>query len=101
MLANYNEVNKSFAEKVRQLDVKMHNLKQTTLYCSIQNTIEKCKKKTGDINEAEDVAWEDRRFALKQFIQKNEDALNDKLFDTMSDKKFGMTSDDEEVLSDD
>lgn len=43
-----------------------------------------------DDEEAEELSWDEKRFALKQFLKNNRDILEPKLF-----------QDDEEVMSDD
>ncbi len=57
------------------------NLRKTKFFREIESTIEKnVEKCSGDDREAEQLGWEDRRFALRQFILDNTDALENHLF---------------------
>ncbi len=58
----------------------MYKLKRTSFYRSILETIEQRSETIDDINEAEDLAWQDRRMALKWFIKHNPDTLEEYLF---------------------
>ncbi len=51
------------------------NLRRTQFYqeIEIEKNVEKC---SGDDRETEQLGWEDRRFALRQFILDNTDAEN-------------------------
>lgn len=56
----------------------------TEFYQGIEKGIKKYLKKLGggaeNQEEAEDLAWDDRRFGLKHFLKKHENELDDKLF---------------------
>ncbi len=57
------------------------NLRKTKFFQEIEGTIEKnVEKCSGDDREAEQLGWDDRRFALRQFILDNTDALENHLF---------------------
>ncbi len=59
----------------------MDNLRKTKCFQEIEETIEKnVEKCSGDEREVEQLGWEDRRFALWQFILDNTDALENHLF---------------------
>ncbi len=60
--------------------MQMYNLNQTSFYQSILETIKQRSKIIDDIDEAEDLAWEDRRMALKWFIKANSETLEEYLF---------------------
>ena len=68
--------------QVRNADALMTNLRSTTFYRGIQRTIEENEEKIGDVNEATEAAWHERRFALKQFVKDNEDAIGGFLFES-------------------
>ncbi len=61
-------------------DTRMHNLRRTEFFQGIEQQVEKYMKKCNDINEAEEAAWDDRRFALKRFISDNSEAIGAYLF---------------------
>ncbi len=57
------------------------NLRKTKFFQEIEETIEKnVGKCSGNEREAEQLGWEDRRFALRQFILDNTNALENHLF---------------------
>ncbi|MCP4118035.1 MAG: hypothetical protein GY737_22070, partial [Desulfobacteraceae bacterium] len=57
------------------------NLRKTKFFQEIEETIEKnVEKCSGNEREAEQLGWEDRRFALGQFILDNTNALENHLF---------------------
>ncbi len=103
ILENYQEVSKAFEAKVpatkpltlslwfwingcpiiiqvRAVDRRMHQLNRTQFFNDIKDTIGKRQETISDINEAEDVAWDERRFALKYFLEENRDELDEYLF---------------------
>ncbi len=103
ILENYQEVSKAFETKVpatilltlslwfwidgcsiinqvRAVDLRMHLLNRTQFFNNIKDTIGKRQETITDINEAEDVAWDERRFALKYFLEENKDELDEYLF---------------------
>ncbi len=65
----------------------MYGLKQTSFYRSILETIKQHSDTIDDINEAEDLAWQDRWMALKWFIKEN--------FKTLEEFLFGEEAEDE------
>lgn len=59
----------------------MYMLKRTSLFKTIESTIKRHKRTYDDIEEAENVAWDDRRFALKSFLTKNKEDMEKFLSD--------------------
>ncbi len=66
--------------QIRKVDLQIYSLKLTSFYRSILETIEQRSETIDDTNEAEDLAWEDRRMALKWFIKANSETLEEYLF---------------------
>jgi len=58
----------------------LYRLRRTELFRGIEDLVEQYTEKCGDVNEAEQVAWNDRRFALKLFIEANQDDIAEQIF---------------------
>ncbi len=58
----------------------MHNLTTTNLYQKIRASKRKYETKGLPEDEADEIAWDDRRMALKMFLQENEDKMNEAIF---------------------
>ena len=81
----YSKVQEAFERKVRAIDYKMYQLKQTSIFREIQKTIETFSKTIPDINEAKSLAWNHRQFALKSYIESNQNDLSSLLFDNSNE----------------
>ncbi len=68
--------------------MEANNLRNTRLYHSIMHSKEQLLKRGVDDNsEAEETAWEDRRNALKVFIENNQDEIKKWIFPEEEDEE--------------
>ncbi|MCP4056620.1 MAG: hypothetical protein GY738_04715 [Pseudoalteromonas sp.] len=59
----------------------MHNLRSTDFYQGIERAIKhRLEVCDGNLCEAEEAAWDDRKFALKRFIMDNKEEMEEYLF---------------------
>ena len=55
-------------------------MKRTELYKPIDARRNRLLKRGYELNEADDAAWDDRRFLLKQYINKHSEKLTEVIF---------------------
>ncbi len=68
--------------------MEANDLRNTRLYHSIMHSKEQLLKRGVDDNyEAEETAWEDRRNALKVFIENNQDEIEKWIFPEEEDEE--------------
>ena len=72
----------------------MYLLRRTDIYQGIQKTLANHLTNIDDVEEAEEVAWADRRFALKRFLVKNETEFEAKLFEEDVEDEDDSANDD-------
>lgn len=71
---------KNFATQVRELDTIMYNLRRTEFFRGIENAVEKIQETVPNINEAEDIVWDQRKNALKYILKNNAELMDEYLF---------------------
>ena len=66
--------------QVQAADTLLYKLRNVQFYEDIENLAKKYIKKGSGINEAEDAAWDDRRFSLKYLIENHTEELEEYVF---------------------
>ena len=65
---------------MNQTIIAADNLKATQLYQKVMSTKQRMEKRGVDAEEAAEIAWEERKYILKCFLQHNKDEVAEWIF---------------------